>query len=220
MPKLTEQELDRLDDFLCRIDNDEALLLSGLDGLLAGVVVCPELVLPGEWFPAIWGEEGPGFADVNEANEIFGLIQARYNEVVESLCYEGVYEPLLELDNDDSVLWEIWAEGFGAAVALRPECWDVYASSDNEEVRTAFECLLSLAGLALPEAEQLPESNAAELRQGAANLIAECLETLNATRLALDPQPVKEAVAGMPRVGRNDPCPCGSGKKFKKCCMN
>jgi preprotein translocase subunit SecA len=25
------------------------------------------------------------------------------------------------------------------------------------------------------------------------------------------------AVAGMPRVGRNDPCPCGSGKKFKHC---
>lgn len=22
----------------------------------------------------------------------------------------------------------------------------------------------------------------------------------------------------MPRVGRNDPCPCGSGKKYKKCC--
>jgi len=22
-----------------------------------------------------------------------------------------------------------------------------------------------------------------------------------------------------PRVGRNDPCPCGSGKKFKKCCL-
>lgn len=22
-----------------------------------------------------------------------------------------------------------------------------------------------------------------------------------------------------PKVGRNDPCPCGSGKKHKKCCM-
>jgi len=21
-----------------------------------------------------------------------------------------------------------------------------------------------------------------------------------------------------PKVGRNDPCPCGSGKKFKQCC--
>lgn len=29
--------------------------------------------------------------------------------------------------------------------------------------------------------------------------------------------PVKRQV---PKVGRNDPCPCGSGKKFKKCCMN
>lgn len=28
------------------------------------------------------------------------------------------------------------------------------------------------------------------------------------------PAPVKAA----PKVGRNDPCPCGSGKKFKKCC--
>ena len=25
------------------------------------------------------------------------------------------------------------------------------------------------------------------------------------------------AVAAMGRVGRNDPCPCGSGKKFKQC---
>ncbi|HQU45647.1 MAG TPA: DUF1186 domain-containing protein [Pirellulales bacterium] len=29
------------------------------------------------------------------------------------------------------------------------------------------------------------------------------------------PEPI---VASGPRTGRNDPCPCGSGKKFKKCC--
>jgi preprotein translocase subunit SecA len=33
-----------------------------------------------------------------------------------------------------------------------------------------------------------------------------------------EPQAVKQIVNEMPRVGRNDPCPCGSGKKFKKCC--
>ena len=33
-----------------------------------------------------------------------------------------------------------------------------------------------------------------------------------------DPTPVKqEPVRVAPRVGRNDPCPCGSGKKFKQC---
>lgn len=30
------------------------------------------------------------------------------------------------------------------------------------------------------------------------------------------PKPIVEAE---PRVGRNSPCPCGSGKKYKKCCM-
>ena len=30
--------------------------------------------------------------------------------------------------------------------------------------------------------------------------------------------PPKTRVNEGPRVGRNDPCPCGSGKKYKKCC--
>jgi preprotein translocase subunit SecA len=44
------------------------------------------------------------------------------------------------------------------------------------------------------------------------------------------PQPPREARGGegvkvkqvrrtQPKVGRNDPCPCGSGKKYKKCCL-
>ena len=33
-----------------------------------------------------------------------------------------------------------------------------------------------------------------------------------------DLQPVQQVVRGQAKVGRNDPCPCGSGKKYKKCC--
>ena len=32
----------------------------------------------------------------------------------------------------------------------------------------------------------------------------------------LGPAPYKSAA---PKVGRNDPCPCGSGKKYKQCCL-
>ena len=31
-------------------------------------------------------------------------------------------------------------------------------------------------------------------------------------------QTVQQVVRGAAKVGRNDPCPCGSGKKYKKCC--
>ena len=33
-----------------------------------------------------------------------------------------------------------------------------------------------------------------------------------------DSQPVQRVVRSGAKVGRNDPCPCGSGKKYKKCC--
>jgi preprotein translocase subunit SecA len=33
-----------------------------------------------------------------------------------------------------------------------------------------------------------------------------------------DAQPVQQVVRGAAKIGRNDPCPCGSGKKYKKCC--
>ena len=32
--------------------------------------------------------------------------------------------------------------------------------------------------------------------------------------------PVAQFVRSGPKVGRNDPCPCGSGKKYKKCCRS
>jgi len=34
-------------------------------------------------------------------------------------------------------------------------------------------------------------------------------------RLLNPPTPIRAE----PKVGRNDPCPCGSGLKFKKCCL-
>ncbi len=33
-------------------------------------------------------------------------------------------------------------------------------------------------------------------------------------------QPTVQLVREQPKVGRNDPCPCGSGKKYKKCCIH
>jgi uncharacterized protein YecA (UPF0149 family) len=31
-------------------------------------------------------------------------------------------------------------------------------------------------------------------------------------------KPQRQPVRAAPTIGRNEPCPCGSGKKFKQCC--
>jgi preprotein translocase subunit SecA len=44
------------------------------------------------------------------------------------------------------------------------------------------------------------------------------LEAHQQGRMAEEGEAVKQIVREAPKVGRNDPCPCGSGKKYKKCC--
>ena len=41
---------------------------------------------------------------------------------------------------------------------------------------------------------------------------------LRAEGMGADVPKVETVVHEGPRTGRNDPCPCGSGKKYKKCC--
>lgn len=215
MRKLKAGDLERLDTFLASLDSDEAMLLSALDGFLSGVVVCTDLILPSEWLPVIWGGAGPVFEQERDANEIIGLIMARYNEIARGLGRKGKHRPILEIDFDDSAIWELWADGFAAAMALRPDSWDVFDASDDENVQSSFRCIASLVSRAL-DGERMSKEIDEEVRRNADTLIADCLETMNAARLAMH----VSSAPGELHVGRNDPCPCGSGKKFKKCCLN
>ena len=55
-------DLDALDDYLMSDHApDDSMGLSDLDGFLTGVVVGPELILPSEWLPVIWGGAEPEF---------------------------------------------------------------------------------------------------------------------------------------------------------------
>ena len=52
--------------------------------------------------------------------------------------------------------------------------------------------------------------------QSAGEIAAQQQAAIEGTEVDHKPQPIRNR---QQRVGRNDPCPCGSGKKFKKCCM-
>ncbi|MDR1920562.1 MAG: SEC-C domain-containing protein, partial [Candidatus Adiutrix sp.] len=42
--------------------------------------------------------------------------------------------------------------------------------------------------------------------------------TLSRGAAAVEPAKARPETRAQPKVGRNDPCPCGSGKKYKQCC--
>ena len=50
------------------------------------------------------------------------------------------------------------------------------------------------------------------------NLVRTMITNLNAAQSAGGDDKAKPKVNSTKKVGRNDPCPCGSGKKYKQCC--
>ena len=133
---LTAEMIKELDEFLMSDNSPEdCLLLSDLDGFLTGIVVGPELIMPSEWVPLIWGEDEPEFEDEEQAGRIMGIIMARYNEIIIQLDDEpGSFQPLLYSAPDGRVLAADWVEGFMDAFSL-------FHSPSAEETEPLFPLL-------------------------------------------------------------------------------
>ncbi|MDH3792917.1 MAG: UPF0149 family protein [Rhodospirillales bacterium] len=215
------KELKELDDFLLSgALGDDAMVLSKLDGFFAGLVVSPALIMPSEWLPLVWGDEEPVFESQDQAQSVVDLILGHYSDVIQQLD-RGKYGPVYDFDRDDTVVWETWIEGFWRAVLLRPHEWAAHGETGDEDLQRAVFVLTRLQELAAtPSADLKPLEIDQELEELAPDLIPDAVETLHRARLARAKPPGAPANQNRPGVGRNDPCPCGSGKKFKKCCLN
>ena len=215
------KKLQRLDDFLSReAVDDDAMLLSELDGFLAGLIVCPEMIAPSEWLPFVWGEDSPVFDSQDQAQSVIDLIMWHYNDIIRQLDH-GKYRPVYGFDIDDSIFWEIWIEGFWRAMRLRPGAWEAFARDDeNEDLQRALFVLVRLGECATLPADFKPMELDEELEEIAPDIIPSEVEILHRARLELATPFAKSANENLPKAGRNDPCPCGSSKKYKKCCLH
>src|SRR5271168_5100765 len=93
-------DLDALDQYLMSDHApEESMSLSDLDGFLTGVVVGPELIMPSEWLPVIWGGAEPKFETEDEMRIILGTIMGRYSEIV--ACFTSG-----DPDEFDPIFWE------------------------------------------------------------------------------------------------------------------
>ncbi|MFV0622731.1 UPF0149 family protein [Sphingomonas sp. ac-8] len=205
----------RLDDALADLPLEEPMLLSELDGFLTGILVSPEPILRGEWLEIVWGSDESGvppFEDELDVRWFADAVTARQTEIARDLA-RGKLQPVFDVDErNGELLWELWLDGFAEAMALRPEAWD--ALGNDGDAADALERLSLLIAIARNESSlDSVEINAIH-SEAPADIVAAVLR-LHAVRGTgmVAPTP---AVSG--KIGRNDPCRCGSGKKSKRCC--
>jgi uncharacterized protein len=219
-------DLGALDRFL-RSDraSPNAMMVPALDGFLTGIAVGPDIIMPSEWLPHVWGGEQTGFADEDEAAVILGTIMARYNEILHEIRTATI-NPIFWTDRDGNFIATDWAAGFLEAVRLRIAAWKPLFHAKPE-----WEMLIPIVTLCGDEGFK----SALDLPPGEEERVAaRAMEQIPASVLAIATYwrahrqaekvwssmdaPVRQPVRASPKTGRNEPCPCGSGKKFKMCC--
>jgi len=206
--------LQELDEFLTSDEApDRSMALSNLDGFLTAVAIGPDRIKPSEWLPRIWGDETPEFLSEEEANRVIGTILGRYNQIITQLRdAPDRYQPLIRQNEHGQVIARDWVAGFMDGVALRFHGWQALLKS--KEYRNDFAPIAVHLTDAQGNSPLNPEEeNVKALIEQAAELIPAAVRSID--RFFKQTRPFFE---GGTKVGRNDPCFCGSGKKFKKCC--
>ena len=120
------RRLKQLDEELLAL-GEETTLLEELDGFIAGLLVCPDLIKPGEWLPIIWDRDStdqqPAFQDLDHVNRVLGLVMEHYNSVARTLMERpDRYSPLHYSPSTPAMATS--SGSFGSRASRRPPSYD------------------------------------------------------------------------------------------------
>src|SRR5208282_4897881 len=218
---LSEADFDWLNTMLSRVVGGKIPNMEGLDGFMTALVVCPDLVAPSEYVPILRSGKTENddlvFQSEKEAEQFFDLLMRHWNEINRAFRRGEPRMPYIAQDGERFSGGNDWANGFLAGTYLRHHRWLEIAN--DEERAGPFVPIWALAYEHDEDPSMRPYDHpiSPELRE---ELIAAMIGGV--IRLyAMFREDRMARTAGAPRsalkAGRNDPCPCGSGKKFKAC---
>ena len=227
---MTDAQYDRMAALLSRFRGGRAMNLEMLDGYFAALICCPDMVLPSEYLCEIWGGGEMADAEVwdsrEQLQEFMDLVMQHWNAISRTLQAGNVYMPKLLQDEQGVAHANDWATGFMRGMSLRHFDWAELVDSETDGGSLVPIFALANEHHADPKMRPYKEPIDAERRE---QLIAGMAAGLLHIYRYFAPHR-RSAARGAgavgtyrrttKKVGRNDPCPCGSGKKFKHCCAN
>lgn len=217
---LTEPELDRLHDILEA--GHASMNLESMDGYFTALICGPVFVSPSQALQQVLGEDFV-FEGNEQATDCLGLMMRHWNwiaaELQRTLVEPHVYLPILQEDDTGVARGNDWAHGFMRGVQAHPGSWSDLLNSEDEG--GALVPMMMLVHEHDPDPEMRPPSMDSVKREEVITMMiagaTRCYGYYEAVRRegVMVQAPMRRHT---PKVGRNEPCPCGSGRKYKHCC--
>lgn len=223
-------DIEALEGFLFAEDNglDQPMDVSMIDGLFCALISGPNLVSPLQALPWIFdfesGEQQPEFPGKDDVQRILALLTKQWNASAAALMSPDCnYEPLLgcrELeDGRQAFVLDEWCRGYLIGIQLDQAAWTPLLMEHPTWVSSILK-YGSEEGWQQMEAQ--PPTDA-EHEEAAAGLSLQAMQIHRywlerrggvSSHAALKSQTIRRSE---PKLGRNDPCHCGSGRKYKAC---
>jgi uncharacterized protein len=204
-----------------------------LQGFLFAVACSPDPIAPSEWMPIVFGDHDIEYESLDEAQRVIGELTSVYNDINAGVASEAAVLPsdcvifedgLANLEDHAPV--SQWSRGFVCGHQWLEESWDPYIIDELADDYAALWMTLSFfasSGLAREFCEEARHPSLPEM----ASMLAEAFPQAVGDYAQLGLW-IRQAIAEAehhepetrdgPKIGRNDACPCGSGRKYKKCC--
>jgi uncharacterized protein len=220
--ELSEADFDWLNALLSRVVGGKIPNAEALDGFMTALVVCPDLVAPSEYVPVLLSgkteDDDMAFQSENEAEQFFDLLIRHWNEISRAFRRGELRMPHIPRDGEGFSGGNDWANGFLAGTYLRHDLWMEIVN--DEERAGPFIPIWALAyehdedPSMRPYEHPISRERREQLIAGMIGGVIQLYAMFRGDRMA------RKAGASLSalKAGRNDPCPCGSGKKFKACC--
>lgn len=220
--------IDYLDHFLLyrikeELDNndyDEGILcISELDGFFTAIVSGPELIPPSQWLPAVWGDFEPEWESEEEFQNIVGLMINIMNSIATTLMeapeeFEADFE-YREVDEQVYLIVDEWCEGYWQGISLAADSWHI----ESTDMSILLSPILAFSSQLGWKGHEFNEQESDNLKRAIIPNVRD-IHAYWLARRASSNASIKPDHRNAPKTGRNDPCPCGSGKKYKKCCLH
>lgn len=230
MTPLSEEEMNELDSFLMSdATSNETMMLACLDGFLTAIASGPVMLKPSEWIPRVWGpteEDAPIFDTDIKAERITGLMMRHMNGITWNLHQDtDQFEPVLDInvydgDSREYLDGEMWAHGYMTAIDMQLDSWQPVIESRHGAKMLRPIQLLGATDVSQEDEElvKTPTQREELSKQIPASVGWIYKFWAPYRRAVTEHTTAKTSGQESPKQSRNAPCPCGSGRKFKKCC--